>query len=214
MTDDDEEWRAILGYEDLYDVSNWGRVRSYDQILNRKNGSVNWKGRILKPQRGSKGHYGVNLHRNGKSKTHYIHQLVARAFLDNPDGLPVVRHLDDVKENNHVSNLAWGTWADNSQDAIRNGRSFDTNSHKTHCPQDHPYAGENLYISPSGARHCVTCRRDKAKIASRERRGGGLPPGHSRHGTANGAINYGCKCHYCSKAVKEYRNNRKERGTL
>jgi hypothetical protein len=49
-----------------------------------------------------------------------ISRLVAKAFIPNPDNLPVVRHLDDNPDNNHVSNLAWGTQKDNMQDAIKN----------------------------------------------------------------------------------------------
>jgi len=209
----EEIWKPVPGYEGLYDVSNHGRVRSHDQILNRKNGTVRWKGKVLKRQRGSKGHYGVNLHKDGKSKTHYIHRLVAEQFLDNPEQHPLVRHLDDVKENNHVSNLAWGTHADNMQDAIRNGRNFNRQLHKTHCPKGHPYSGDNLYLDPKkGRRHCIECKKisyDKdGKRLARERRKRGLAEDNPRHGTLNGYSNYGCRCEPCSEAGILYNKGR------
>jgi hypothetical protein len=210
----DEEWRPIPGYEGLYEVSNLGRVRSHDQTLNRKNGLVRWRGRVLKPQEGSKGHFGVNLHREGSSKTHYIHRLVAEVFIPNPDGLPLVRHLNDIKSDNRLENLAWGTPSDNTRDAIRNGRDFNRQRDKTHCPRGHPYEGDNLYRDPiRGARHCRTCksesqRSEESREMRRERGQGGLPEGDKRHGTLNGYSNYGCRCSSC-KEVARVRNERR-----
>ena len=211
-----EEWRPVKDYEGLYEVSNQGRARSLDQVLNRKHGTVKWPGRVLKPQKGSKGHYGVNLHRGGVSKTHYIHKLVAQAYISNPEGLPLVRHLDDVKENNRAENLAWGTHKDNAQDAIRNGRDFNRQAGKTHCPQGHPYSGENLYLDRRNARHCKTCKRiqqgtSKAVEQRRSRKVDGLPEDDMRHGTLNGYSNYGCRCGPCALAKKKYRQDRGEK---
>lgn len=208
-----EEWKPIPGYEGVYEVSNLGQVRSRDQVLNRKHGTVKWPGRILKPQKGSKGHYGVNLRRGGGSKTLYIHRLVAQAFLENPEGYPLVRHLDDVKENNTVTNLAWGTHADNALDAIRNGRNFNRQKHKTHCPSGHPYSGDNLYVDRKGARHCRACKTDKQRESSsivqrKTRREQGLPKEDYRHGTLNGHSNYGCRCVLCSETKTNYERDR------
>jgi HNH endonuclease len=52
-----------------------------------------------------------------------VHSLVARSFLVVPESYQVIRHLDDVKSNNHYSNLAFGTHKDNGQDAVRNGKT-------------------------------------------------------------------------------------------
>lgn len=212
--DPPERWKAVRGYEGLYDVSTWGRVRSHNQILNRKNGTVKWKGRILKPQRGSKGHWGVNLHRDGRSKTHFIHRLVAEAFLENEEDYPLVRHLDDVKENNRLENLEWGTYSDNAYDAIRNGRDLNQQAHKTHCPQNHPYSGDNLYVDPKGRRHCRKCARLYQQGAGRDnakaRRLKGLPEGDPRHGSVNGYSNYACRCERCYEAGRRASKNRNE----
>lgn len=165
LMDPPEEWRPVKGYEGLYDCSDWGRVRSHDRYVLRKGGmKALWKGRILKLHRGSKGHYSVNLFKDGVPKTSYVHQLVAEAFIPNPEKLPLVRHLDDVKENNGVSNLAWGTHSDNRQDALRNGVKYGANVKKTHCAQGHPFSGDNLYITPDGRRACRTCKRNHWRV--------------------------------------------------
>lgn len=212
--DDDEEWRPVPGFGGLYEVSSHGRVRSKDRVVNRKNGTAKWPGRILKIQKGSKGHYHVGLHFKGSSKVAFIHRLVAEAFIPNPEGLPLVRHLDDVKENNHVRNLAWGTHEDNAQDAIRNGRDYNRQRDKTHCPQGHPYSGENLYIGPRGERHCKSCKRrrqqsEESRDYRRDRRLNGIPTGDPRHGTLNGYSNYGCRCDDCSRVKKKYEQDRR-----
>ncbi len=155
-----EEWLPVVGYEGLYEVSNLGRVRSYDHYVLRRSGQkVLWRGRVLKPNKGSKGHYRVSLHKDGNQMSREIHRLVARAFIPNPNGYPVVRHWDDDKDNNSVQNLLWGTQQDNIQDALRNGQDYNRQSHKTHCAHGHPYSGDNLYLYPNGYRGCRECKR-------------------------------------------------------
>lgn len=164
----DEEWRPIAGYEGLYDVSNLGRVRSHDRWVTRRNGKqVRWNGRILKPNRGSKGHYRVNLFKDGTPTMAYIHQIVARAFVQNPESRPLVRHLDDVKENNRADNLAWGTHSDNRKDALRNGVKYgpDT-SLRTHCKNGHLFDEGNTRWY-RGSRVCRKCKREWARNKSR-----------------------------------------------
>ena len=67
------------------------------------------------------GHLGVCMCVNGKRVYRYIHQLMARAFIPNRGGLPVVRHLDDNPRYNYLDNFAWGTQKDNYEDCLRNG---------------------------------------------------------------------------------------------
>lgn len=83
-----EEWKPIKDYEGLYWVSNMGRVKSSKQIL--------------KPLINKRGYYVVALYKNKKRKTAYIHRLVAEAFVPNPDNLPEVNHIDEVKVNNRI----------------------------------------------------------------------------------------------------------------
>lgn len=101
-----EYWRPVVGYEGLYEVSNLGRIKSFDTYRKGPNGSIRiCKGRILKPWTTKNGYLLVNLYKNGKKKKFYVHRLVAEAFLPNPDNLPEVNHKDENKLNNNVENL-------------------------------------------------------------------------------------------------------------
>lgn len=103
-----EIWKDIEGYEGLYQVSNFGRVQSLDRVVNSKRGWSKFvKGREL---RLAKHHYGysqVSLLKNNRSKSAWVHSLVAKAFLPNPKGYPMINHIDEDKSNNLVTNLEW-----------------------------------------------------------------------------------------------------------
>lgn len=113
-----EIWRPIKGYEDLYEVSNYGRVRSLDRIVYQiqnggKLGPTLYKGRIL--GMGSSGGYkSCGLWKDGTVKTFPIHRLVAETFIPNPNNYPCVNHKDENKVNNHVENLEWCTYEYNN----------------------------------------------------------------------------------------------------
>ena len=102
-----EEWRPIVGYEGLYEVSSYGRVRSLDMYVKARYGNYRLhKGKVLSP--GEKnGYLFVNLSCNGKHNTITVHRLVAQVFLPNPDNLPEVNHKDEDKTNNNADNLEW-----------------------------------------------------------------------------------------------------------
>lgn len=93
-----EIWRDIEGYEGLYQVSSLGRVKSFNYRHTCKES-------ILKAGVTSNGYLFVCLYKDGKSKTHRIHRLVATAFIPNPDNLPEVNHKDEDKTNNACYNL-------------------------------------------------------------------------------------------------------------
>ena len=93
----EEIWKDKKDYEEHYQVSNCGRVKSI------KFG----KERILKPVPNSFGYLFVNLCKDGKVKAFTVHRLVAEAFLDNPNNLSQVNHKDENKLNNSVENLEW-----------------------------------------------------------------------------------------------------------
>lgn len=96
-----EIWKDIAGYEGLYQVSNLGRVKS----LNYGRTGVE---KVLALKRVGYGYYGVNLYASPKHPvTHYIHRLVAQAFIPNPHGYPQVNHQDEDTTNNAVDNLEW-----------------------------------------------------------------------------------------------------------
>ena len=100
----EEIWRPVVGYEGLYEVSSYGRVRSLDRYIN--NNSFR-KGKILKFSTNRRGYLKAHLSLNNKVKTYLVHRIVAISFIPNPDNLPEVNHKDEDKTNNSVDNLEW-----------------------------------------------------------------------------------------------------------
>ena len=108
-----EIWLPIENYENLYEVSNLGRVRRLESFVTNKNGvKQKFPGKILKP-RANKGYLMVTLCKNGVCRDFLLHRLVATAFIPNPDKKPQVNHLSEDKLNNSVENLEWCTAKEN-----------------------------------------------------------------------------------------------------
>lgn len=112
---ENEEWRDIHGYEGLYQVSSFGRIKRLKGVTARKNGyKIPIPERILN---GSKNYYGykqISLSKNREKKRFMIHRLVATAFISNPEEFPIINHKDENKINNHVDNLEWCSYAYNN----------------------------------------------------------------------------------------------------
>jgi len=103
-----EIWKDIKGYEEMYKVSNLGRVKSLSRIVNRKNNiKLTVKSKILKEVVSNTGYLVVNVYKNKIRKTRTIHQLVAEKFLDHtPCGYKlVVDHINNTKTDNRAVNL-------------------------------------------------------------------------------------------------------------
>lgn len=110
-----ELWKNIPGFEDCYQVSSSGRVRSLERQV--KNSTHNLmrpiQEMIMNPWDNGNGYLVVSLSKNGMRKNHYVHRLVAAAFIDNPDNKLYVNHIDYNKKNNAASNLEWCTQLEN-----------------------------------------------------------------------------------------------------
>lgn len=111
-----EIWKPVPGYEERYEVSSFGRVRSLPRLVLRHRGKDNelvpYDGKILKPLLTLKGYCMVALY-SGKGKKHkkfFVHRLVAEAFIPNPECFPIINHKDEIKENNRADNLEWCTY--------------------------------------------------------------------------------------------------------
>lgn len=99
---ENEIWLPIEGYGGLYQVSNYGRVKSLDYNRTKQE-------KILRQGKNKYGYLMVVLYKEGKGKTIKIHRLVAQAFIPNPNNYPCVNHKDECKTNNCVDNLEWCT---------------------------------------------------------------------------------------------------------
>lgn len=128
----EEVWKDIPGYEGLYQVSNYGNVRSLN--YNKQIGNV----KELKQKLRSNGYLEVHLSKDSKRKYFLVHRLVAEAFLENPYLLPQVNHIDGNKSNNYVSNLEYVTNSENQKHAYDTGlknaqRVYESNRKPVRC---------------------------------------------------------------------------------
>lgn len=117
-----ERWRDVVDYVGLYQVSDFGRVRSLDRIIEHPQGPMKIKGRILKPSRGCRQYLFVILCKQGHRKTKHIHTLVLETFIGPRPKDMECCHGPDGSLVNHVSNLSWGTrFKNNVEDKRRDG---------------------------------------------------------------------------------------------
>lgn len=96
-----EIWKDVAGYEGYYEDSNDGNVRNSQTR------------RVLAPGT-SQGYHYVVLCRNGERKNKQVNRLVAEAFIENPNGYPIVNHKNEIRKDNRVSNLEWCTYTYNN----------------------------------------------------------------------------------------------------
>lgn len=153
-----EEWRSVVGYEGLYEVSDQGRVRSLDrEVWNPRGFVANRRGVTLRPAPNHGGYPLVTLYSGGRTrKTIQVHKLVLEAFVaPKPPGTEA-RHRDGNPENNVPSNLMWSTHSKNIKDQIRHGTH--NMGSRTHCKRGHEFTPENT-AQYGHSRVCRTCRR-------------------------------------------------------
>ena len=165
-----EQWRPVVGFEESYEISDIGRVRSKERKRRVGHGMRTVRSRLLTPVPHVRGGYlYVNLHSPSGHFHRKVHRLVCDAFDRTRKPGEVMRHLDGNPLNNTSSNLAWGTPSENLFDIVAHGRHH--NAKKTRCKHGHPLSGNNLYVNAtSGARQCRIClNRSRAKYAARQK---------------------------------------------
>ena len=150
------EWRDVVGYEGIYEVSSSGGVRSLTRKSRNQWGEFTLAGKSLSPGINSQGRPVVVLRRDGKGKTWLVHRLVAMAFLGPcPPGY-VVCHNNGDRLDNRVENLRWDSRSANAFDSIKHGTHHSVGI--THCPRGHEYTEDNTRMVRGGtARTCRTC---------------------------------------------------------
>ena len=104
----EEIWKDIKDYEGLYQVSNFGRIKSTKMKFGKQ-----YIETIMQPSMTVWGYCRVCLIKDKKGKNKYVHRLVAETFIPNPENKPQVNHIDSNKLNNNVSNLEWVTAKEN-----------------------------------------------------------------------------------------------------
>lgn len=127
MIENTEIWKPVAGYEGLYEVSSYGRVRSLDRIDSNNHPL---KGVIIKPYISNSGYLLVGLYKQQKRDRKLLHRLVAEAFIPNPDNKPEIDHINTIKTDNTVflnedgsinydkTNLRWVTKKENMNNPL------------------------------------------------------------------------------------------------
>lgn len=116
-----EEWKDIKGYEGLYQVSNYGNVRSLDRTIYTILGYKQfYKGKALKKTEDKNGYLFVAL--GSKAPNKKVHRLVAETFIPNPENKPEVDHIDGNPQNNNLKNLQWANHKENINNSITKTR--------------------------------------------------------------------------------------------
>lgn len=155
-----EEWRAVVGYEGLYEVSDQGRVRSLPRLV--YSGGGRYRRHPMTVLTVYRGNYSkVRLKVDGRGATKNVHALVAAAFLGpRPDGMEVC-HNNGRHHDNRSSNLRYDTHAANQLDQVAHGTHFE--ARRLRCAQGHPFSPENTLQRSDGGRRCKTCDTARGK---------------------------------------------------
>jgi NUMOD4 motif-containing protein/HNH endonuclease len=153
-----ETWKPIAGWEDFYEVSDQGRVRSLDRDTTSVLGvRRHFAGRVLKPSVSAAGYQLVSLRHSDRYRREYVHALVLTAFAGpRPDGMYCC-HFDGNPLNNALPNLRWDTPSSNVEDMFRHGTH--PTAFVTHCKRGHEFTSDNTKYNTAGSRVCRICYR-------------------------------------------------------
>ena len=138
MSDQEEIWKDIEGYEGKYQVSNLGRVKKIYKTVQEK---------IIKSHIHEE-YCVIGLYKNSRRKSFRLHRLLAKAFIQNIDNKPYINHINGIKHDNRLENLEWVTQSENTQHAYDTGLAHGNNNIfriKSGAGQNHHcYKGEIL----------------------------------------------------------------------
>ena len=163
-----ERWLPVVGYENIYEVSDHGRIWSVKRKVKGGRGKPRTAGgRILRGGAAQSGHRTVSLaHPWHGHKMYLVHRLVLEAFVGPcPEGMEAC-HWDDNPANNRLDNLRWATRHENMLDRSRNGIDNNGTKNATHCQRGHAFDSENTIVYADRHRACRECKN----TAERRRR--------------------------------------------
>ena len=109
-----EAWKDITGFEGLYQVSSYGNVKRMMTKAGKGTGNYARPEKVLTQRKTNVGYFMVDLYKENGRKQFLVHRLVALEFVDNPNDLSIVNHIDEIKTNNSAANLEWCTYKHNS----------------------------------------------------------------------------------------------------
>jgi hypothetical protein len=159
-----EMWLPVVGFEGIYEVSDTGKVRSLDRMIQRTRGRAFFRKGILLRQQIRFGRHLVCLRKPpmGSSRVAFVHTLVLEAFVGpRPAGMQCC-HYDDNPSNNNLANLRWDTDSANKFDSVRNGTH--PKASRTHCKQGHEFNDQNSYSRPGrSGRICRVCNLNASR---------------------------------------------------
>lgn len=148
-----EEWRDIVGYEGLYQVSNQGRVRSLDREVIYPDGHIQkYKGKVIYGYKNDNGYIMVTL----KGKSYRVHRLVAEAFIPNPENKPDIDHINTIRTDNRVENLRWATRSENMKNTLTRQKCSESRKGK-YEGLDHNRAKSIVCLFPTGVVTGIMC---------------------------------------------------------
>ena len=175
-----EEWKDIKGYENLYQVSSLGRVKSL------RDNKGNYREKILKPCPNKIGYNYINLCKDGKIKKCLVHRLVAQSFIENLNNYTQVNHKDENKQNNYADNLEWCTPKYNSNYGTRNIRRVRAQKGQSRpSMKGHSIRARKVQCITTGRKfNCIKeasdfysiCRQDISKACSGKLKSAGKHP--------------------------------------
>ena len=137
LSDNQEVWHDIKGFEGLYQVSNTGKIKALERLVMNNGGLQHKHEKILRQNYQKNRHCIVVLCKEGVTYSRLVHRLVAENFIPNPDNKPNVDHIDTNPLNNNVDNLRWVTQKENCNNPL-------TLQHNSEAKKVHPYYGRPL----------------------------------------------------------------------
>ena len=166
----DEIFLPVRQWDGLYEVSNFGRVRSLPRVTTRRDGTVQtWRGKIMGQTMNSSGYLTVRLSddANERRSRPLVHRLVCEAFIPNPNNLPFVNHKNARRNDNRLENLEWITQRDN----LRHAWSIGTRN-RSHLPIKRGEDSQNAKLTAHQVTEIVDLWRSGASSRAIARRYG------------------------------------------